>query len=114
MRRFRRHIFLDLDGVLNSHPYIQRMKLAHPGETDFIDPVCVERLNRIVAATDAEVIITSSWRGQYDFQQRLDEQGFKGKVLGETPQLTGMRQRGDEILAWLDENGAVDGFVDPG
>ncbi len=107
-----RVIFLDMDGVLNSHPYILRMEIAHPNEMDFIEPICVERLNRIVEATGAGVVVTSAWRGQYDFQKRLDEHGFKGRFLGETPEISrANRVRGDEILAWLVDHGPLDGYV---
>lgn len=100
-----------MDGVLNSHPYICRME-AEQGGMDFIDPAAVARLNRIVEATNAVVVITSSWRGQYDFQVRLDEHGFKGSVVGETPRLSFEgRRRGHEIAKWLEDNGPVESFT---
>lgn len=43
-------IFLDIDGVLNSH-----------GQLDF-EPDCIEQFNRILAATEARVVLSSSWR----------------------------------------------------
>lgn len=47
-----RYIFLDIDGVVTS------------GRSHyFFDPECFERLGRILDATDARIIISSSWKG---------------------------------------------------
>ena len=54
-------IFLDIDGVLNSEEYYESFP-----DGEFIppiDPVCVERLKRIVDRTGAKLILSSSWRG---------------------------------------------------
>lgn len=49
-------IFLDLDGVANSHK-------RHPNSPYCgIDPACMARLNRILEATEADIVISSSWR----------------------------------------------------
>lgn len=102
-----------MDGVMNHLAFIYRMEkeLGRAG-VDPIDPLTVARLNRIVEATGAVVVVTSSWRGQYNFQQRLDEQGFIGTVAGETPYLGySGRQRGDEIRKWLDTHGPVESIA---
>lgn len=47
-----RYIFLDIDGVVTS------------GRSHYyFDPVCFERLGRIIAATDGKIVISSSWKG---------------------------------------------------
>lgn len=118
-------IFLDIDGVLNSQDwYIYRRDNI---EMDSIqaqypfyefDPRAVERLNRIIAATDAKIVVSSSWRSGEtveSLQALLDRVGVKGEVVGLTPHLWckkpyedmgGYRiPRGCEIDWWLDNYG---------
>ena len=66
-------IFLDIDGVLNSYSYYENMEtdemLADP-----LDRKCVQRLGRIVAATGARLVLSSSWRiGWNKDPSRMDE-----------------------------------------
>jgi hypothetical protein len=94
----RRFIFLDLDGVLR--PFHSEEMLV---------PECVERLNRLVEVTGAEVIITSSWRAQLTLEKILAEMravGFRHELGGETPILLG-QPRGVEIRAFLEQAGVV-------
>jgi hypothetical protein len=51
----KRIIFLDIDGVLNRH------ELQASGYAGML-PECVQSLNRIIDATDADIIISSAWR----------------------------------------------------
>jgi hypothetical protein len=129
-------VFLDMDGVLNSVEWFRSQEcldadkgIAPDPHTDYwwtrmIDPAAVERLNQIVEATEAKVVISSSWRYHNDpptMQRYLDARGFRGEVIGRTPlahQLPeGIRDmggiRGQEIQTWLVKNVPlmVDGFV---
>lgn len=58
-------IFLDIDGVLNSeqlmHINQECYKLTGLNRGD-VSQVAVERLSRLVHATDAKIVISSSWR----------------------------------------------------
>jgi hypothetical protein len=95
-----RIVFLDIDGVLNN----RRSRLGG------IDPVHVEHLNTLVARTGAKVVISSTWRmaGRTAVAEDLATAGFRGKVIGVTPDLTRRAQglwtapeRGTEIQEWL-------------
>lgn len=57
-------IFLDVDGVLNSEEFY----MAHKEDIELqqIDEVCVKRLKQIVDATNAKIVLSSSWRGGWD------------------------------------------------
>jgi trehalose-6-phosphatase len=48
-------LFLDIDGVLNDHR-------PHPNGYCGIQWRCVEQLNRVIDATDCDLIIHSAWR----------------------------------------------------
>ena len=89
----RRVIFLDIDGVL-----------AHFGSNERLDPAAVERLNQLVNATGADVILTSSWRdtfGVNETERRLKTAGFTGSITGAVPCLVN-GTRCDEIDAFLE------------
>lgn len=96
-----RLIFLDIDGVLNSAPFlVDRDGLDHDQQ---IDPRAVERLNTLVRRSDAKVVISSSWRCHLPLdriQDILCGHGFQGEIIGATPRRT--PNRAAEIQAWLD------------
>ena len=103
-------IFLDIDGVLNCH-----------GHADF-EPSCVEQFNRVLAATEARVVISSAWRylmlDQPDCPKAMTISGF-GTML-RTHKIFGLvivghtgpdelfdedpNPRGRLIRHWLKEN----------
>jgi hypothetical protein len=93
-------LFADFDGVIADYipdaPAAQRIRRS-----------CVERLNRIVTATGADVVVSSTWReaGHRQCAAWLREAGFVGSVVGVTPVLSGVGARGREIQAWLDWQG---------
>jgi len=104
-------VFLDFDGVLNSHAFM----LAKPSGVVGLDPVAVKRVNRLLQATGAEVVVSSTWRHGRSLAQLRDvlaERGFVGNVRGTTPQqpftigssgiIETAKVRGQEIQAWLD------------
>ncbi len=109
-------LFLDFDGVLNSHPYTRsRLSVGHElTETASIarrfaddalklDPRAIQRVNRIVRATGARVVICSSWRHFHPLprlRRFLRARGFIGSVVGVTPAICGA-MRGAECAAWL-------------
>jgi hypothetical protein len=96
-----RVIFLDLDGVLNSRPFV-----AGLGATEWdrmIDRRAVARLNELVRRSGAKIVITSSWRCQLPLarvESILRDHGLVAQILGATPRLR--PSRGTEIQAWLD------------
>lgn len=108
-------IFLDVDGVLNSHQYFEEREKQKSQDSDYIismksdiDPEAVKRLNRICEATGAKIVVSSVWRrGRlYDILlEVLEEYGCKDRVIG----VTGYRGcsdclRGNEIHRWMKDN----------
>lgn len=117
-----RVVFLDMDGVLNSVDFFDRnvvhKAVPEMGSDDWwtrmIDPVAVERLNRIVEGSGAKVVLSSSWRyhtSPRDIQRILSARGFVGEIIGRTPLATEMPEplrrtgkRGLEVEVWLAKN----------
>jgi len=108
-------IFLDIDGVLNSHRsviakikplagYSSYMERHH---TD-IDPVAVGLLRVLTKSAKAEIVISSSWRilhPEIQFYKDLfsEFKWFGAPVVGFTPRVdSGFR--GQEVQQYIDTN----------
>jgi hypothetical protein len=110
-------VFLDFDGVLNSHGFLRQQ----PHRMDRLDPAAVARLNAIVARSGAKVVISSSWRIHHsldELRHRLGEVGFAGEVIDRTPDISWeeygdpFRGRAEEIQSWLEgHKGPLESFV---
>lgn len=99
-------IFLDVDGVINTPPYV-----------DF-NQRCLAQLYRIIDATVADIVVSSSWRcGDVPETKKLFvERGFNfwytDRIIGETCRgyhftVTGSYLaivRGNEIKTWIDRS----------
>jgi len=120
-------LFLDMDGVLNSHAYMVKRKRADPNHelrpwdrndprcwAEMVDPEAVMRLNQILDRAGAKVVISSSWRYAHHYtvmQRILDIAGFTGEVIDETPNELHAPARAHEISAWLQANPGTKRFV---
>ena len=106
-------IFLDVDDVLNNEHTKARCNTVRG-----VDSTLVRKLKKIVDATDAAIILSSTWRLGYnkDHQDLKDFTKYLANKLGKchlrsvgyTPDLgrNGIL-RGNEIKAWLDKNDDV-------
>lgn len=100
-----RIIFLDIDGVLNDW---ERSWCDVPDYNPEIVPRCVQSLNKIIRATEAKLVLSSSWRnlitsGHFSlvgFERMLRTHGVNGYLLGHT-RVNGDDFRWQEIAAWL-------------
>lgn len=96
-------IFLDIDGVLNYSDVWDRPENKEKG-TKVWDSDCVNELNRIIKETDANIVLSSTWRLYSDHEIIVyNDMGIEGKFVGKTPDLFN-KPRGIEIQTWLDEN----------
>lgn len=107
-------IFLDYDGVLNS---VESMVAYHHlrgpsktiySESDRLDPVAIGLLKYLVDATDAKIVVSSTWRLNYSLQELVDIFSTYGwnaaPVISKTGRGGINTVRGDEIKEWLDTN----------
>lgn len=99
-------IFLDVDGVLNSHESYERLIGSGKGGILGVDPIYLERFNRIIKETKAKIVLSSTWR-KGDWRKELAEGGFDiDLIIDVTPimPLPGgaeSMERGKEIAQWL-------------
>lgn len=100
-------IFLDIDGVLNSHRKLKEVyKKTHKPHSGYnypFDELCLENLKTLVEATNSKIVITSTWRkdkeGREKLIQALKEYELDQRIIGYTPILN--KTRGIEIKAYL-------------
>jgi hypothetical protein len=82
-------VFLDFDGVLNSHRFfLEERARGVKDVTSHLDRAAVARLNLLCQRGEASVVISSSWRIGRTLSQLKDvlgEAGFTGTVIDATP-----------------------------
>lgn len=103
-----RVLFLDVDGVLNhSGSYTGNALGAQP-----IEPDAVALLNEVIDATGCYIVLSSSWRGMGELEDKLRACGALRHVYPmdwRTPRLESVTKggvivatvRGNEIATWL-------------
>lgn len=127
-------LFLDIDGVLNHrvdaevdhtmllqvHNQMRRFRRDDVYlRLKWLQPTAVARVNQILDATGAQLIISSTWRKlntQEELQILLGVRGLSHQIMGMTPVLPPkhfMEQvpRGEEIGAWLADHPEVTSFA---
>lgn len=106
-KSMRKILFLDIDGVVNSHDWWDRRpKLnAQNSREEFVknqfDPIAVDRVRRIIKETKCEVVLSSVWRLHKDSRDEVK------RYCCEFNDYTGecdCRIRGAEIYVWIREN----------
>lgn len=109
-------LFLDFDGVLNNRATFEPPRRSLPHGAHMIEPSHVARVQRIVDATGADVVVSSSWRHGTSVEALtalLRSRGARFVCRDKTPEYGEMLAsgivlgsvRGDEIQTWLDDNG---------
>lgn len=110
-------IFLDVDGVLNSQKFADKMlKYCNidPFENDMLDDHAIRLLKVLVDETNARIVLTSSWRNFGDSLSKLAKQLSHHKLFiwSETPRCKDENScRGDEITLWFRRNVGVFNYV---
>lgn len=99
-------IFLDIDGVLNT------ADLLHEGGIHTIAPHLVANLHRIVAATGAEIVLSSTWRLHQENRRRVNQalEPFGMQFSHRTESMRHTPRR-DEIREWLGRHPEVTHFA---
>ena len=84
-------IFLDFDGVLNTEKYYCELKSKGLPSDDkygqLFDPEAVANLRKIIDATDARIVVSSSWRymGLNVLQRMWYDRDLPGRIVDITP-----------------------------
>ncbi|WP_127532157.1 HAD domain-containing protein [Paenibacillus kobensis] len=118
-----RIIFLDIDGVLNTDRAVRLRQLHEQADINF-DAEAMKNLQELIDATDAYVVISSTWRIHYNTENRLwtelirnfMQYGLEHRIIGITPVLDSNLQpstRWREIESWLRNylDGHIQSFV---
>ena len=107
-------IFLDCDGVINFDKWYISEDYQNG---NYLDPdACpevVQRINRLCDETGAKIVISSTWKVDPYYKQRLEYAGLKN-VFDKTPDFIFIGgddySRGWEIQDWIDTHD-VDNYI---
>ena len=103
-------IFLDIDGVLNSDEYLDKVKNSDiQGIERDVDVEKVKLLKRAIDETGARVVLSSSWRYTRNARYLKELLANYGIRVDSTPYIRD--ERGLEIKKWLSENQGVEDFI---
>ena len=115
-------IFLDVDGVLNNQRTFQSMYEHHQSTGEWlleVDEEMVGRLANIVSKTNAEIVLSSSWRTGFSYDT-CEPLGERAQGLVDILSKYGLsiysrtghgKDRTDEVEEWLYNHKDVDSFV---
>ena len=111
----RKVIFLDIDGVLSPRWWDSDKQSDNYGR--LFDAKAVANLSKIVEETEAEIVISSSWKnvGLVELQNMWRDRDLPGKIVDITPDYMSdelllkedsadmdyLYERGSEIQGWL-------------
>lgn len=74
-----KYLFLDIDGVLNHDEWFvseHYRKHQENWKKSMFDPECVARVNKILEATGARLVVSSSWRSMSDLKEIFEGVGL--------------------------------------
>lgn len=117
-------LFLDIDGVLNHNdwycmtrgkekPISEEYTAEILNDTGDLDPISIKRINEIIEKTNCNIVITSTWRSDYEkCIKQLENKGLiKDKIVGKTISLRNISYkyndclcRGNEIQQYIKAN----------
>lgn len=107
-------IFLDIDGVLNSVAY-DRIRSNDEGNID-VSRLCL--LRKIICATGAHIVLTSSWRKHWHAEtEKCDSIGreincvFEQAGIRIHDKTLALQNRAEEITEWLARHPDVRTYV---
>jgi len=97
-------IFLDCDGVINSHGTF----VSHKNDTNLdvwpIDEKLLANVQKIVEATGAKIVISSDWKRRTKSYERIVSACQPwGEVIGRTPRLDGEPRHEEISRAFLEQ-----------
>ena len=108
-------IFLDFDGVLNTEQnYARHAAEGKPNKDAWgplFDPRAVGNLRKILTATGAAIVISSSWRYAHrlgSLRMMWEVRELPGEIIDTIPCGATYISRGEDIECWLDKYGRPD------
>jgi hypothetical protein len=101
-------LFADVDGVLNSF----ESQTWGTAPRALLLPECVKHFNSIIEATEAKIVLSSSWRYYIlqdnmtllGFEHLLRSHGVRGSLIGCTCHDDEADERGEQIRLWKKAN----------
>ena len=108
----KKYLFLDIDGVLNHEEWFEKrvydIKNKQRWEQECFDPLCVERVNRILNSTGASLVVSSSWRNNPNLKYIFNIVGLPIE-FDVTPNFVNID---DDINYWPSRGQEIDKFIE--
>ena len=108
-------IFLDFDGVLNTEQYQAQLAIDGKPTKDawgpLFSPCAVANLRKILDATKAGIVISSSWRYAHhlgSLRMMWEVRDLPGDILDAIPCGATYISRGEDIEYWLEKHDRPD------
>lgn len=116
-------IFLDIDGVLNTH--MTPTRTSKDGHLLATDPYKVFLVNKMAEVNGYRFVLSSDWRHMKDWEEVMRANGLVFSFLGRTESFhkldlpeheinlakVNRLERGYEIRDWLEKNDTVEGYA---
>ena len=103
-------IILDVDGVLNSNEYLDKVKKSDvQGIERYIDVEKMKLLKRAIDETGARVVLSFTWRYTSNARYLKELLADYGIRVDSTPYI--QDERGLEIKEWLSQHKGIENFV---
>lgn len=110
MEEIMKVIFLDIDGVLNSDEYFDKIQnLNIEGIESQVDIEKILLLKKAIDETGAKVVLSSSWRYTRNGKSLKELLSRYGISTESTPFI--QNERGLEIKQWISDNQNIEDFV---
>lgn len=106
-----RVIFLDVDGVLNSHYFATKVFKdcgARVFREGLLDKRAIACLKQIVDQTGAIIVLSSTWRKIPEARALLVEQLLERNLIIHSDTPDAGKRRGDDISAWFEQHKDID------
>lgn len=104
-------LFLDIDGVLDSETFHHGPKDKQGFPFDRLDIKCLRRIEKIVANTGCQVVISSTWRetwGISDFNDLFKKFNCNIEIYALNPvHRESYKNRGSEIYEYIKNNESI-------
>lgn len=98
---------LDIDGVMVTTPSWKRVDILDDGFSAFSNSA-VESLNKLLIATNATVVLTTSHKSNYNIEEWINifrRRNVYLKLLERLPENTNYLNRKTEIQEWITQSG---------
>ena len=106
-------IYLDIDGVMVPASSWRKLEILQDGFPEF-STRCTEALNKIILATNAEIVLTTSHKHSFTIEGWIEifkNRGVMVNKVSRLPENTTNLTRKQELLRWFTTENSTEKFI---